>query len=87
MAKITAYIPEPKSEYDSSNQRQILESLTTMKDQLNFSFQKDLKDEMETFSWFLIGTGRKVKTNIFSSGAIVTGKSLTASLASVSVLT
>jgi len=53
MAKITAYIPEPKSEYDSSNQRQILESLTTMKDQLNSSFQKDLKDEIETFSWFI----------------------------------
>jgi hypothetical protein len=53
MAKITAYIPEPKNEYDPSNQRQILESLNTIKDQLNFSFQKDLKDELEAFCWFL----------------------------------
>ena len=53
MAKITAYIPEPTQTYDVSNQRQILESLNTIKDQLNFSFQKDLKDELEAFSWFL----------------------------------
>ena len=29
MAKITAYIPEPKEQYDVSNQRQILESVST----------------------------------------------------------
>ena len=40
MAKITAYVPEPSPEYDVSNQRQILESINTIKDQLNFSFQK-----------------------------------------------
>jgi len=50
MAKITAYIPEPSPEYDVSNQRQILESISTIKNQLNFSFQKDLKDEMEAFN-------------------------------------
>jgi hypothetical protein len=53
MAKITAYIPEPKLEYDSANQRQILEAVTTLKDQLNFSFQKDLKDELTRMEWFL----------------------------------
>jgi len=53
MAKITAYIPEPKEEYSADNQRQIIESLTTIKNQLNFGFQKDLKDEMEAFSWFI----------------------------------
>ena len=53
MAKITAYIPEPTPEYDPANQRQILESINTLKDQLNFSFQKDLKDELEAFSWFI----------------------------------
>ena len=40
MAKVTAYIPEPKQEYEVDNQRQILESIATVKDQLNFSFQK-----------------------------------------------
>lgn len=53
MARITIYIPEPKEEYTSENQRQIIESLTTMKDQLNFSYQKDLKDEQDTFNYFM----------------------------------
>jgi hypothetical protein len=53
MAKITAYVPEPSPTYDASNQRQILESVNTIKDQLNFSFQKDLKDELQAFSWFI----------------------------------
>jgi len=53
MAKITSYIPEPKQEYDVENQRQILQSLTTIKDELNFSFQNDLKEEQDTYNYFL----------------------------------
>ena len=53
MAKITTYIPEPKQEYDVENQRQIIESMTTMKQQLNFSFQEDLKNEQDAFNYFL----------------------------------
>ena len=53
MTKITSYIPEPTPEYNPQNQRQILESLTTMKQQLNFSFQQDLKNELDTFNYFL----------------------------------
>ena len=52
MAKITSYIPEPKQEYDVENQRQILQSISTMKDELNFSFQDDLRKELERFTWF-----------------------------------
>ena len=52
MAKVVAYIPEPKQEYEVENQRQIIESLTTLKQQLNFSFQEDLKEEQEIFNWF-----------------------------------
>jgi hypothetical protein len=52
MAKITAYIPEPKEEYDVENQRQVTESLTTMKSQLNFSFQQDLRNEEDQKNWF-----------------------------------
>ena len=55
MAKITAYVPEPTPEYDAANQRQILEAINTIKDQLNFSFQKEIKDELEAFSWFIFG--------------------------------
>tara|TARA_R110002124_G_scaffold147014_2_gene312268 strand:+ start:307 stop:471 length:165 start_codon:yes stop_codon:yes gene_type:complete len=53
MAKITAYIPEPKEEYEVENQRQILRSLNTVKDELNFSFQNDLKEEQDTYNYFL----------------------------------
>jgi len=53
MAKITIQIPEPRNEYDVSNQRQIIEALNTLKNQLNFSFQFDLKNELDSFNWFL----------------------------------
>jgi len=53
MAKVTADIPEPKQEYEVSNQRQILEALDTVKNQLNFSFQEDLKNEEDQKKWFL----------------------------------
>ena len=53
MAKLTNYIPEPKQEYEVENQRQIIESMTTMKQQLNFSFQEDLKNEQTIFNYFL----------------------------------
>jgi len=53
MAKLSNYIPEPKQEYDVENQRQIIESMTTMKQQLNFAFQQDLKNEQDAFNYFL----------------------------------
>jgi hypothetical protein len=53
MAKIAAYIPEPKQEYDVENQRQILQSVDTIKNELNFSFQQDLKNEEDQKNWFL----------------------------------
>lgn len=43
MAKVTVYIPEPKEEYQPENQRQIIQSLDTVKTQLNTSYQEDLK--------------------------------------------
>ena len=53
MAKINIYIPEPKPTYEESNQRQILEALDTVKSQLNFSFQQDIKNEQDAFNYFL----------------------------------
>jgi hypothetical protein len=55
MAKVVDSIPEPQQEYDVSNQRQILEALDTLKNQLNFSFQQDLKNEEDQREWFLGG--------------------------------
>ena len=52
MAKITVYIPEPKEQYEPDNQRQIMASLETLKNQLNFAFQEELKQEVERFTWF-----------------------------------
>ena len=55
MAKITVRIPEPKEEYDFSNQKQINRSLTLMKEQLNSTFLDELKQEQERFSCLLSG--------------------------------
>jgi len=52
MAKITAVIPEPTQEYNESNQRQLREGLDTLKNELNFGYQKDLKDEQARLEWF-----------------------------------
>jgi hypothetical protein len=84
MAKITAYIPEPTQDYDVNNQRQILEAFNTIKNQLNFGFQKDLKDELETFNWFLIGTGTRISTKGNTTPVII-GQQLTVALNSVTV--
>ena len=57
MAKITTYIPEPSQDYQVDNQRQVLQALETLKDQLNFSFQEELKQELERFTWYNIRYG------------------------------
>ena len=53
MAKISVYIPEPQEEYSSENKRQIIESIDTVKNQLNFAFQQDLKQEQDVFNYFM----------------------------------
>ena len=52
MAKINVRIPEPKPEYDLSNQKQINRAITIMKDQLISTFLNELKQEAERYSWF-----------------------------------
>jgi DNA-binding ferritin-like protein len=53
MAQINITIPEPSVEYSSENQRQIIEALDTLKNQLNTSYQNDLKQETERFNWYI----------------------------------
>ena len=53
MAQINITIPEPGEQYSSENQRQVLETFDTLKNQLNTSYQEDLKQEVERFTWFL----------------------------------
>ena len=55
MAKINIRIPEPKEQYDFSNQKQINRALTLMKEQLNSTFLDELKQEQERISWFVGG--------------------------------
>jgi hypothetical protein len=57
MAKIDYFIPEPTDEFSPDNQRQILQALATLKTQLNTSFLEDLNEELQTFNWFLFGSG------------------------------
>ena len=55
MAKINVRIPEPKEEYDLSNQKQINRAITLITEQLNSTFLNEQKQEQERFSWFLSG--------------------------------
>ena len=55
MAKITAYIPEPSDNYSVDNQRQILEAVNTIKNQLNFGYQQDLINEQAAMLQFMYG--------------------------------
>jgi hypothetical protein len=52
MAKINVRLPEPKEQYDVSNQKQINRAITIMKEQLNSTFLDELKQETERFTWF-----------------------------------
>jgi len=55
MAKVIVRIPEPKEEYDFSNQKQINRAISLVVEQLNSTFLDELKQETERYSWF---TGR-----------------------------
>ena len=52
MARITIVLPEPKEEYSSEDQRQILQALRTLQQQLNFSFETDIKNDVNAFNYF-----------------------------------
>jgi hypothetical protein len=52
MAKINVNVPEPTPIYDASNQQQQLQALDQIKNQLNYTFQEELKQEIQRFSWY-----------------------------------
>ena len=87
MAKIDFYVPEPYEVYNKDTQRQIIQALDTLKTQLNTSFNEEVQENLQTLSWFLIGTGRKshvVPVNNFT--ASITGMQLAITVASVTVV-
>ena len=53
MAKVDIVIPEPTPVYTEENQRQVTQSLRTMQDKLNTSYQQEIKNEQDTFNWFI----------------------------------
>ena len=53
MARVDILIPEPTPTYTEENQRQVAQSLQTLKDKLNTSYQQELKNEQDTFTWFI----------------------------------
>ena len=53
MAKVDIVIPEPTPEYTEENQRQVAQSLQTLKDKLNTSYQEEIKNEQNTFNYFM----------------------------------
>ena len=52
MAKIVVRLPEPKEEYDVSNQKQINRAIALITEQLNSTFLNELKQETERYTWF-----------------------------------
>jgi len=57
MAKINIYIPEPQQTYTPEGVRQINQALETLQNQLNFSFQEELRQELQRFTWYNIRYG------------------------------
>ena len=52
MAKIVVRIPEPKEEYDVSNQKQINRAVALIVEQLNSTFLNEQKQESERFAFY-----------------------------------
>ena len=52
MAKVVVRLPEPKEEYDVSNQKQNNRAIALVVEQLNSTFLNELKQETERFTWF-----------------------------------
>jgi hypothetical protein len=59
MAKITAVFPSVIRDDQTGvdNHQQLVEALDTQKNELNFSFQDELKQEVNRFTWFSMRFG------------------------------
>ena len=57
MTKIVVRLPEPKQEYDVSNQKQINRAIASIVEQLNSTYLQELKEDSERYAWFKGGSG------------------------------
>ena len=87
MAKINILIPEPQDPYTVNNFRQINQALETLQNQLNTSFNDEIQEDLQTLSWFLIGTGKRNTQTNPSNGALIVGTQLATSVALVTITT
>ena len=87
MAKINILIPEPQDPYTVNNFRQINQTLETLQNQLNTSFNDEIQEDLQTLSWFLIGTGKRNTQTNPSNGALIVGTQLATSVAQVTITT
>ena len=87
MAKINIVIPEPQEPYTVDNFRQINQALETLQNQLNTTFNEEIQEDLQTLSWFLIGTGRRSTQVNPSNGALIIGNQLTTIVRSVTIIT
>lgn len=51
--KINLMLPDLKSEYNFEDKRQLTQALSTLVNQLNFSYKTNIKNEQDTFNYFL----------------------------------
>jgi hypothetical protein len=56
MAKINVRLPEPKTTYDVSNQKQINRAIQGIVEQLNSTYLQELKEDSERYAWFKGGS-------------------------------
>ena len=57
MTKIVVRLPEPKQEYDVSNQNQINRAISSIVEQLNSTYLQELKEDSERYAWFKGNSG------------------------------
>jgi hypothetical protein len=53
MAKVNVFLPEPPQEFTPEAFRQINIAIETLQNTLNTNYQNDLKNEQDTFNYFM----------------------------------
>jgi len=52
MAKVTLVFTRPSKEYDQKNADSLIRDLDSLIEKLNSTFQQDLREEQQRFTWF-----------------------------------
>jgi len=52
MAKVTLVFTRPSKQYEQKNADALIRDLDSLIEKLNSTFQQDLREEQQRFSWF-----------------------------------